>query len=86
MEHPVISLTAVYLKAKHGYVAFIEELPGVNSHGQTLEAARANLQRLASEVFDLERAQAKELLGEKDVVREGFTVSVVPTGAAVTML
>lgn len=79
MEHPVISLTAVYLKAKHGYVAFIEELPGVNSHGQTLEAARANLQRLAAEIFDLERAQAKELLEGKDVVREGFTVFVVPT-------
>ena len=86
MNHPAISLTAVYLKAKHGYVAFIEELPGVNSHGQTLGEARANLQRLASEVFDLERAQAKELLRGKDVVREGFTVSVVPTGAAVTLL
>lgn len=86
MEHPVISLTAVYLKAKHGYVAFIEELPGVNSHGQTLEAARANLQRLAAEIFDLERAQAKELLGGKDVVREGFTVSVPPADAAVTRL
>ena len=86
MNHPVISLTAVYLKAKHGYVAFIEELPGVNSHGHTLGEARANLQRLASEVFDLERAQANELLRGKDVVREGFTVSVVPTGAAVTLL
>jgi predicted RNase H-like HicB family nuclease len=79
MEHPVISLTAVYLKAKHGYVAFIEELPGVNSHGQTLDEARANLQCQATVIFDLERAQAKELLEGKDVVREGFTVSVVPT-------
>ena len=86
MDHPVISLTAVYLKAKHGYVAFVEELPGVNSHGQTLEEARANLQRLATEIFDLERAQAKELLGEKDVVREDFTVSVAPVDDVVTRL
>lgn len=28
----------------------------------------------------------KELLGEKDVVREGFTVSVVPMDRAVTRL
>lgn len=75
MNHPVIALTAVYLKSKHGYVGFIEELPGVNSHGQSLEEARANLQSLAVVIFDLEREQAKELLEGKDVVREGFTVS-----------
>jgi predicted RNase H-like HicB family nuclease len=86
MDHPVISLTAVYLKAKHGFVAFIEELPGVNSHGQTLAEARANLQRLATEIFDLERAQAKELLQGKDVVREGFTVSVGLMDDVVTRL
>ncbi len=76
MDHPVISFTAVYLKSKHGYVGFIEELPGVNSHGHTIEEARANLQRLATVIFDLERAQSKELLEGKDVVREGFAVHV----------
>ncbi len=76
MNHPVISFTAVYLKAPHGYVGFIEELPGVNSHGHTIEEARTNLQSLATVIFDLERAQAKELLEGKDVVREGFTVAV----------
>jgi predicted RNase H-like HicB family nuclease len=75
MNHPVMSFTAVYLKAPHGYVGFVEELPGVNSHGQTIEEARANLQRAAAMVFDLERAQAQELLEGKDVVREGFVVS-----------
>lgn len=78
MNHPVISFTAVYLKARHGYVGFIEELPGVNSHGQTIEEARANLRDQATVIFDLERAQAKELLEGKDVVRENFTVPVVP--------
>jgi len=74
MDHPVISFTAVYLKAKHGFVGFIEELPGVDAHGQTIEEARANLQRLATVIFELERAQSKELLEGKDVVREYFTV------------
>ena len=76
MNHPVISFTAVFLKARHGYVGFIEELPGVNSHGQTIEEARANLRNLASVIFELERAQAKELLEGKEVVREDFTVAV----------
>ena len=31
MEQGKIAFTAVYLKATHGYVGFIEELPGVNS-------------------------------------------------------
>ena len=76
MNYPVISFTAVFLKARHGYVGFIEELPGVNSHGQTIEEARTNLRSLASMIFDLERAQAKELLEGKDVVREDFTLAV----------
>ena len=76
MNHPIISFTAVYLKAPHGYVGFIEELPGVNSHGKTIEEARINLQSLATVIFELERAQAKELLEGKDVVREGFTLMV----------
>ena len=72
-----MSFTAVYLKGRHGYVGFIEELPGVNSHGQTIDEARTNLQHLATVIFDLERAQAKELLEGKDVVREDFNVPVV---------
>jgi predicted RNase H-like HicB family nuclease len=76
MDHPVVSFTAVYLKAKHGYIGFVEELPGVNSHGQTIDEARANLQQLAAVIFDLERAQAKELLAGKEVVREDFSISV----------
>ena len=75
MDHPVISFTAVYLKSKHGYVGFVEELPALNSHGQSIEEARANLRSLAAVIFDLERAQAKDLLRGKDVVRENFTVS-----------
>jgi predicted RNase H-like HicB family nuclease len=75
-QQPVIAFTAVYLKAKHGYVGFVEELPGVNSHGQTIDEARANLKRLAEVVFDEERARSEELLEGKDVVREQFRVPI----------
>jgi predicted RNase H-like HicB family nuclease len=76
MELPVVSFTAVYLKDKHGYTGFVEELPGVNSHGKTIEEARRNLQRLAAVVFDEERALSEELLEGKDVVREQFRVAL----------
>jgi predicted RNase H-like HicB family nuclease len=38
-----LSLTAVFMKVTEGYVAFVEELPGANIQGETLEEARANL-------------------------------------------
>jgi predicted RNase H-like HicB family nuclease len=36
-------LTAVFQKVPEGYIAFVEELPGANSQGDTLEEARSNL-------------------------------------------
>jgi len=78
MERRVaIAFTAVYLKAAHGYVAFVEELPGFTSHGQTLGEARANLARLVEVVLDEERARAEELLEGKDAVREPLR-AIVP--------
>jgi predicted RNase H-like HicB family nuclease len=41
MDH--LRLTAVYMKVPEGYVAFVEELPGANTQGETLEQTRANL-------------------------------------------
>src|SRR6267142_546569 len=52
MEQGKLAFTAVYLKATHGYIGFIEELPGVNSHGRTIEEARATLHKLAAVIFD----------------------------------
>ena len=74
MDRATIAFTADYLKAAHGYVGFVEELPGVNSQGRTIDEARSNLQRLAKIVFDEERAQAEELLRGKEVVREDFVI------------
>ena len=76
MDQPVISFTAVYLKGMHGYVGFVEELPGVNSYGHTIEEARDNLRRLAMLIFEEERVQSAELLKGKDVVREQFRVHI----------
>ena len=79
MEQGKLAFTAVYLKATHGYIGFIEELPGVNSHGRTIEEARATLQKLAAVVFDVERRGAEEMIAGKDVVRESFFVAIPRT-------
>ena len=36
-------LTAVFEKVPEGYIGFVEELPGANAQGATLDEARANL-------------------------------------------
>lgn len=36
----MMSFAAVYLKASHSYVDLLEELPGVNSQGRTINEAR----------------------------------------------
>jgi predicted RNase H-like HicB family nuclease len=76
MDQGRLAFTAVYLKSNHGYIGFIEELPGVNSHGRTLDEARETLQKLAAVVFDEERREAEELIAGKDVVRENFVVPI----------
>ena len=76
MDRGKLAFTAVYLKGKHGYVGFLEELPGVNSHGRTIDEARQILQKLAVLVFDEERRSAHEMLAGKDVVRESFVIAL----------
>ena len=66
-----IDLTAVFKPAEEGgYVAFVEELPGANTQGATLEEARANLREAAELVIEANRALAAEDLAGADVIRE----------------
>ncbi len=38
-----MSFTAVFQKVKEGYIGFVEELPGANTQGSTLNEACENL-------------------------------------------
>lgn len=67
-----LTLTAVFQKVPEGYVAFIEELPGANTQGATLQEARANLEEATRMVLDANRSLTEEALGGADVIREPF--------------
>ena len=67
-----LSLTAVFLKSRFGYTGYVVELPGVNSHGRTLEEARRILQDLVTLVFEEERRIVLENLAGKEIQREAF--------------
>ncbi|MDT5122046.1 MAG: hypothetical protein QOC96_1528 [Acidobacteriota bacterium] len=62
--------TAVYRKVPEGYIGFVEELPGANTQGASLEEARENLKEAVELVIEANRALAKEAIGEEDVIRE----------------
>jgi len=63
-------LTAVYRKFPQGYAAFVEELPGANTQGETLEEARRNLAEAVELVLEANRQLAEESLAGEDVIRE----------------
>lgn len=60
-------LTAVFQKVPEGYIGFVQELPGANTQGATLEEARANLTEAVQLVLEANRALAEETLTGKDV-------------------
>lgn len=67
-----ITLTAVYRKVPEGYIEFVEELPGANSQGATIEEVRENLKEAIDLVLEANRALAKEWAGEEETIREGI--------------
>lgn len=68
-------LTAVFQKVPEGYIGFVEELPGANTQGATLEEARENLREAVSLVLDANRALAENDLADAEVIREPFELS-----------
>lgn len=68
-----LKLTAVFEEAEEGgYVAFFEELPGVNTQGETLEEAKVNLLDALELVMDTQRMLSEKNLGKKKVIKESL--------------
>ena len=70
-----MQLTAVYRRVPEGYVAFVEELPGANTQGATLEEARVNLLEAVGLVLDANRALSEESIQGQDVIRESIVIA-----------
>jgi predicted RNase H-like HicB family nuclease len=65
-----LQFTAVFEKVREGYIGFVEELPGANTQGASLEEARSNLAEAVRLVLEANRTLAEESLNGKDVIRE----------------
>lgn len=70
-----LELTAVFHRVPEGYVAFVEELPGANTQGTTLEEARTNLAEAVRLVLEANRTLSAEGLRGQDVLREPLCIT-----------
>lgn len=66
---------AVFRKVPEGYIAFIEEFPGANTQGASLEEARSNLREAVALVIEANREMSREDADDSAVIREPITVT-----------
>ncbi len=72
---PMNTFTAVFQEAEEGgYIAFVEELPGANTQGETLDEARENLHEAVELILAANRRLALEGLDTTRLIREPLVV------------
>ena len=72
-----ITLTTIFQKVPEGYIGYVEELPGANTQGDTLEETRENLKEAIELVLEANRQLAEEALVGADVIRESLLMATV---------
>ncbi len=70
-----IEFNAVFQRVPEGYIGFVEELPGANTQGETLQEARANLEEAIRLVLDANRALIQETINGQEVIRERLRIA-----------
>jgi predicted RNase H-like HicB family nuclease len=70
-----MGFTAVFQEVSQGCIAFVEEIPGANTQGATLEEARENLQEAVELVLAANRELSRESVGAAKVIREPLKIA-----------
>ena len=69
------TFTAIFEKDDDWYIGYVEELPGANTQGRTLEEARENLHEAIELIIISNRELAEKSLAGKKYIRENLTVA-----------
>jgi len=70
-----MQLTAVFMQVPEGFIGFVEELPGANTQGETLDETRENLREAVQMVLDANREISERSIVGKIVSREPFDLT-----------
>ena len=68
--------TAVFEHSGDWWIGYVEELPGANTQGATLEEARENLKEAVELILEANRELARRETAGKTVIREPLAVAV----------
>jgi predicted RNase H-like HicB family nuclease len=72
----VNTFTAVFEQTDDWWIAYVEELPGANTQGATLDEARENLKEAVELILEANRELARREAEGKLVIREELSVTV----------
>jgi len=70
--------TAIYKKTRNWFVAWIEEIPGINTQGKTLKEARDNLQDALLMTLEANREVSRTQLKKSDSTRRELIKVTLP--------
>jgi predicted RNase H-like HicB family nuclease len=72
----VNKFTAVFEQEGGWWIGYVEELPGANTQGATLEEARENLKEAIQLIIEANRELARRETEGKPIVREEGRVNI----------
>lgn len=68
--------TAVYERRGKWYVAYLEEIPGVNTQGRTLKEARENLKDALKLILEANRELTRRNVSGEEIIKEPILVEL----------
>jgi len=66
---PMNTYTGAYQKQGKWYMAWIEEIPGVNTQGETLKEAKENLAEALELVLEVNKEMSRKLMPRRKTIR-----------------
>ncbi len=63
-------------KTDDWYTGFIEEIPGVNTQGKTIEEVKENLKEALKLILTANRELSEKNIKGKDIIREKIAVTI----------
>jgi predicted RNase H-like HicB family nuclease len=68
--------TAVFEQEDDTWIGFVEELPGANTQGSTLEEVRENLREAIQLIIETNRELVRRQLVGRSIIREEMLVAL----------
>ncbi len=69
-----MKLNAVFEQVGEWWLGYVEELPGANTQGKTLDEARENLREAVQLIIETNRELLLEQIEGHEIIREPLTV------------